>query len=76
MINFKSNKELHPWAWRYIANATEQQRQEMAVKDTPIRSWLKQEISSYIVTQQEGFISDEDQERIADECLTEFKSRN
>jgi len=73
---FKQNKfgcdRVYPWAMRLLNKSTPEDIQLMALAGTPEREELKTEIMGFIVSQHQGFVTDHNQEVIADKCLAEF----
>lgn len=65
-------EKAYPWAWRLVQASSSEDVSLMKIKGSEQREKLKEEIMSYIVTQSEGYISEEDQESAATNILEDF----
>ena len=66
-------KKVYPWAWNLVEKSTPEEIELMRIKNSVERERLKEEVMSHIVSQCEGFISNEDQEEAADLILDELE---
>jgi len=69
-------EKAYPWAWRLVLASSSEDVQLMKVKGSEQRENLKSEIMGYIVTQSEGYITDENQEETATDILEEFHKQS
>ena len=78
MALFTKNKlsceNVYSMAMSLLKKSSSEVVNKMRTKGTVEREALKSEIMGEIVCQSEGYISDEDQEEVADLCLAEFNA--
>ena len=68
LIKYKRD---YPWAFLMLEESNFEDIEQMKIKGSNQREALKYKISSHIVCQCEGFISDSDQEKVVDEILSD-----